>query len=173
MFSDRSWWRICLECRRPRFDSWVGKVCWTRDRLPTPVFLGFPGGSAGKEFACKAGDLDLIPGLRRSPGKRKGYPLQYSGLKNFIDSIVHGVAKRQTWLSDFHLHFLSHLWIKCFVQVNGFNDQPGQGEMGPVTRRQNGRKDARSQNQSTTAYRKTQESYAAAATASVKTRKVI
>ena len=141
--------------------------------LPTPVFLGFPGGSAGKEFACSAEDLDLIPGLRRSPGKGKGYPLQYSGLENLMDSIVHGVAKRRTRLSDFHLHFLSHLWIKCSVRVNGFNDQSGQGEMGPVTRRQNGRKDARSQNQSTTAYSKTQESYAAAATASVKTRKVI
>ena len=45
------------------FDSWVGKICWTRDRLPTPVFLGFPYNSAGKESACNAGDLDWIPGL--------------------------------------------------------------------------------------------------------------
>ena len=42
--------------------------------------LGFPGGSAGKESACNAGDLGSIPGLGRSPGKGKGYPLQYSGL---------------------------------------------------------------------------------------------
>ena len=48
---------ICLQCRRPRFDSWVGKIHWRRDRLPTPVFLGFPGGSAGKEAACNVGDL--------------------------------------------------------------------------------------------------------------------
>ena len=43
--------------------------------LPTPVFLGFPGGSAGKESACNVGDLGLIPGLGRSPGEGKGYPL--------------------------------------------------------------------------------------------------
>ena len=50
-----------------------------------PVFLGFPCGSAGKELPHNAGDLDLIPGLGRSPGEGKGYPLQYSGLKNSMD----------------------------------------------------------------------------------------
>jgi len=54
---------------------------------------GFPGGSAGKESACTVGDLGLIPGLGRSPGEGKGYPLQYSGLENFMDCIVHGVTK--------------------------------------------------------------------------------
>ena len=44
--------------------------------------LGFSGGSAGKESACNAGDLGSIPGLGRSPGEGKGYPLQYSGLEN-------------------------------------------------------------------------------------------
>ena len=44
--------------------------------------LGFPGGSAGKEFTCNAGDLGLIPGLGRSPGEGKGYLIQYSGLEN-------------------------------------------------------------------------------------------
>ena len=53
---------------------------WRRDRLPTPVFLGFPCGSAGKESACNVGDLGSIPVLGRSPGEGKGYPLQYSGL---------------------------------------------------------------------------------------------
>ena len=62
--------------------------------------LGFPWGSAGKESACNAGDLDSIPGLGRSPGEGKGYPLQYSGLENSIDCIVHGVAKSRTRLSD-------------------------------------------------------------------------
>ena len=47
---------------------------------------GFPGGSAGKESACSAGDLGLIPGLGRSPGEGKGYPLHYSGLETFMDS---------------------------------------------------------------------------------------
>ena len=88
---------------RHQFDFWVGKIPWRRDRLPTPVFLGFPGGSAGKESACNAGDLGLIPGSGRSPGEGKGCPLQYSGLENSIDCIVHGVAKSRTWLSDFHV----------------------------------------------------------------------
>ena len=64
--------------------------------------LGFPCGSAGKESACNAGDLGLIPGLGRSPGEGNGYPLQYSGLENSTDCIVHGVTKSQTRLSDFH-----------------------------------------------------------------------
>ena len=45
---------ICLQCRRPGLDSWVGRISWRRDRLPTPVFLGFPCGSAGQESACNA-----------------------------------------------------------------------------------------------------------------------
>ena len=64
--------------------------------LPTPVFLGFPCGSAGKESVCNAEDLDAIPGLGKSPGEGKGYPLQYSGLENSMDCKVHGVAKSQT-----------------------------------------------------------------------------
>jgi len=62
-----------------QFDSWVRKICWRRDRLLTPVFLGFLGGSAGKESACNVGDLGFILGLGRSPGEGKGYPLQYCG----------------------------------------------------------------------------------------------
>ena len=49
----------------------VHKICWRRDRLPTPVFLGFPGGSAGKESACNAGDLGSIPGSGRIPRRRE------------------------------------------------------------------------------------------------------
>ena len=62
----------------------------------------FPCGSAGKESACKAGDLGSIPGLGRSPGEGKGYPLQYSGLENFMGCMVCRVAKSWTRLSDFH-----------------------------------------------------------------------
>jgi len=65
----------------------VGKIPWRRDRLPTPVFLGFPCGLAGKESACNAGDPSSIPGLGRSPGEGKGYPLQYPGLENSMDSL--------------------------------------------------------------------------------------
>ena len=91
-----------LQCRRPWFDSWVGKIHWRRERLPIPVLLGFPCGSAGKESACNVGDLGSIPRLGRSPGEGKGYPLQYSGLENSMDSALHGVTKSWTWLSDFH-----------------------------------------------------------------------
>ena len=68
------------------------------------MFLGFPCGSAGTESAWNARELGLIPGLGRSPGEGKGYPLQYSGLENCMDCIVHGVTKSRTWLSDFHFH---------------------------------------------------------------------
>ena len=67
-----------------------------KGKLPIPVFLGFPGDSAGKESTCNEGDLGSIPGLGRSPGEGKGYPLQYSGLENSMDCIVHGVAKSWT-----------------------------------------------------------------------------
>ena len=55
-------------------------------------------GSAGKESACNVGDLALIPGLGRSPGEGKGYPLQYSGLENAMECIVYGVAQSRTRL---------------------------------------------------------------------------
>ena len=51
------------------FASWVGKIHWRRNRLPTPLFLGFPDGSAGKESVCNVGDLGSILGLGRSPGE--------------------------------------------------------------------------------------------------------
>ena len=72
-------------------------------RIKTGV--GFPGGSAGKESICNAGDLGLIPGMGRSHGEGKGYLLQYSGLENPMDrgawwATVHGVAESHTRLSD-------------------------------------------------------------------------
>ena len=79
------------------FDSWAGKICWRRDRLPTPVFLGFPCGSAGKESAHNVGDMGAFLRLVRSPGEGKGHPLQYSGLENSMDHIVHGVEITSTW----------------------------------------------------------------------------
>ena len=54
--------------------------------------------------ACNEGDLGLIPGLGRSPGEEKGYPLQYSSLENSMGCIIHGVTKSWTQLSDFHFH---------------------------------------------------------------------
>ena len=57
-----------------------------------------------KNPPANAGATDSIPGLGRSTGEGKGYPLQYLGLENSMDCIVHGVTKSQTWLSDFHLN---------------------------------------------------------------------
>ena len=97
-----SLYRIHLQCRRPQVDTWVGKILWKWERLPTSVFLGFPCGSGGKESTCNVGNLGLIPGLGRSPGEGKSYPLQCSGLENSMDYTVYGVAKSQTQLSNFH-----------------------------------------------------------------------
>ena len=90
---------------------WVGKIYWRRDRPPTPVFLGFPGGSDDKESSCNAGDLGSVPGLGRSLGEGDGYPLQYSGLENSTDrgvwqATVHGVEKSRTQLSNFHFQWI-------------------------------------------------------------------
>jgi len=67
--------------------------------------MGFPSGSDGKESACNAGDLSLIPGLGRSPGEGNGNPLQYPCLENLMDrgvcwAAVHGVTKSWAQLSD-------------------------------------------------------------------------
>ena len=57
------------------------KIPWKKDRLPTPVFLGFPGGSDGKESACNAGDLGSVLGWERFLGGGHGNPFQYSCLE--------------------------------------------------------------------------------------------
>ena len=80
------------------------------------ICMGFPCGSAGKESAFSAGDLGSIPGLGRSPGEANGYPLQCVGLENSMDCIVHGVAKSQTWLSNFHFHKLLLHGVETEVQ---------------------------------------------------------
>ena len=68
------------------------------------------------------GDLGSIPGLERSPGEGKGYPLQYSGLKNSMDCIGHGVTKSQTQLSDFHFRTASESQKLSWIQVNIFGE---------------------------------------------------
>ena len=82
--------------------------------------MGFPGGSDRKESVCKAGDWGLIPRLGRSPGEGNSYPLQYSCLENAMNrrawqAIVHGVAKSQTCLSDFHS--LTHIQTHNLAQT--------------------------------------------------------
>ena len=86
--------------------------------------MGFPSGSAGKEFACSTGDPGLIPGLGRSPGEGNSYPLQYSGLENSMDCIVHGIAKSRRRLSEFiyfNILFLELVHISlagCFEAIS-------------------------------------------------------
>ena len=91
--------------------------------------LGFPSGSAGKESVCNAGDLGSIPGLERSPGEGKGYPLQYSGLENSMDCTVHGVAKSQTRLSDFHSCCCCSVAKFCLFEIHGM--QPATRLLSP------------------------------------------
>ena len=93
------------------------------------MFLGFPCISAGREFACNVGDLGSIPGLGRSPGEGKVYPLQYSGLENSMDCIVHGVTKNQTPLSDFHfwewsLQIVKYKLFICLFDKNHLHVRP-------------------------------------------------
>ena len=80
------------------------------------MYVGFPGGSDGKESACGAGDERSIPGSGRSSGEGNGNPLQYSCLENPMgggawQATVHGVTKSWTQLSDFTFfesqHYLS------------------------------------------------------------------
>ena len=73
-------------------------------------YAGFPGESAGKKSACNMGDLGLVPGLVRCPGEGECYPLQYSGLENSMDCIVHGVTE-----SD----MTEWLWFSLTLGGNG------------------------------------------------------
>ena len=87
---------------------------------PCPQEVGFPDSSVGKESACNVGDLGSIPGLGRSPGEGKGYPLQLSGLEHSMDYIVHGVTKSQTQLSDFQSISYNHsMWNFSFPTRDG------------------------------------------------------
>ena len=93
--------------QKPR--QWDSNVWPSKDRLTLcwnpGCRAGFPGGSAGKESTCNAGDPCLIYGWGRSPGEENGNPLQYSCLEYPMDrgdwwATVYGVAKSWTWLSD-------------------------------------------------------------------------
>ena len=86
------------DCKGDKLLSSLGR--WFDSSSKEVINFGFPD-SSGKESTCNAGDPGLIPGLGRSPGEGIGYPLQYSGLENFMDCVVHGVTKSQTRLSDF------------------------------------------------------------------------
>ena len=89
---------IQLPCRRPQFDFWVRQIPWRRDRLHTPVFLGFPCSSAGKESACNVGDPGSIPWLGRSTGEGIGYPLEYSWASLVTQLVKNPPAMWETWV---------------------------------------------------------------------------
>ena len=94
------------------------KIPWRRDRLPTPVFLGFPGGSAGKESACSVGDLGSILGWEGPLEKGKathssilawripwtvegiGYPFQYSWASLVAQLVKNLPAVWETWVES-------------------------------------------------------------------------
>ena len=114
--------RIHLQCRRPWFESSVGNIPWRRDRLPTQVFMGFPGGSDSKESAWNAGDLGSIPGLGRYPGEGRGGPLQCSCLENPMGrgawrAAVRGLQRaRHAWATGTH-HCHQTTAIGCHCRV--------------------------------------------------------
>ena len=110
-----------LECRRGK-RIFVVIVVNCTFRYPSMFFQCFPDSSVGKESTYNAGDPSSIPGSGRSARERKGYPLQYSGLENSMNYIVHGVAKSWTQLSDFHftsLHWREFGAVKSPVSRNG------------------------------------------------------
>ena len=80
-------------------------LCVLSFKMRSSNMIGLPLWLSWGESTCSAGDLGSIPGLGRSPGEGKGYPLQYSGLENSMDCVVHWVTQSQTQLSDFHLNF--------------------------------------------------------------------
>ena len=89
------------------------------NRLPTPVFLDFPGGSAGKESACNVGDLASVPGLGGSLGEGNGYPTSILAWR-IPWTVAHVVAKNWTGLSKYHFHFhidLRNILFDLYISV--------------------------------------------------------
>ena len=97
------------------FDSWVRKIHWKKDRVPTPVFLGFPCGSAGKESACNAGDLGSIPGLGRFCWRR-----DWLHTPVFLGFPVAQLVKN-----------LPAIW-ETWVRSLGWEDSAGEGKGHPL-----------------------------------------
>ena len=115
-----------MQCKRPRFDSWVGKVHWRRDRLPTLVFLGFPSCSAGKESACDAGaEKAMAP-----HSSTLAWEIPWTEGPDRL--AVHGVIKSRTWVNDFTFTFHFHSLEKEMATHSSVPAWriPGTGEPG-------------------------------------------
>ena len=130
------WSEIWEVSRRPRFDSWVRKIHWRRYWLPTPIFLGIPGGSAGKESTCSAGDLGSVPGSGISLGEGNGNPFQNSCLENSTSPFKTcwilekwDSRKRQASVSLITLFILCFLtYLKYFLRATvTWEQQPPHG----------------------------------------------
>ena len=112
-------WTLVSRIAGGFFTSWATHLLITNNRFLSfsslSPYKSFLRGSAGKESACSVGDLGSISGLGRSPGEGNGFPLQYSGLENCMDCVVHGVAKSR--MSDFHSLPLTKrpLWFFCLI----------------------------------------------------------
>ena len=92
--------------------------------LPIAFSSGFPCSSAGKESACSVGDLGFIPGLGRSLGEGKGYPLQYSGLENSMDCISMGSQRvGYEWVTSTYTHTYTHTFITVYWSVSLSEDR--------------------------------------------------
>ena len=127
----------------------LGSVQWERHFVIFFWLLGFPCGLAGKESTCNMGDLGSVPRLGRSPGEGKGNPLQYSSLETSMGCVVHGVAKSQTQLNNFHFFFcdfwrwvtlnnyegseIINLVCYSFMDVSRRHENPGSGTKDIIT----------------------------------------
>ena len=111
---------MCLQYRRPQFDSWVGKIFWRRDRLPTPVFLGFPCGSAGKRICLQCGRPGFDPWKRERLPTLVFWPGEFHGL---YSSWGHKEWDTTEWLWDFpvaqmvkNLPAIQESWVQSLGQ---------------------------------------------------------
>ena len=99
--------------RRPWFNSWVGKISWRRDRLPSQVFLGFPCGSTGKESICNTEAWVRSLGWEYPPEKGKGPTPVFWTTEFHVLYSPWGCKESDT--TDFHFQF--HFYVLCIVTV--------------------------------------------------------
>ena len=91
--------KYCTRATIITYDKIIDSLIWRRPHLALGYPLQYSWASLVAQSTCNVGDLGLIPGLGRSPGKGKGYPLQYSGLENSTDYTAHGVANGHNWVA--------------------------------------------------------------------------